>query len=313
MNVAVCDNTVANRAKELRRRLSDDAVVRINAPLGPRTTLGVGGPADLLVRPRHEPDLSAALRFCEDCGIPWRVIGRGSNLLVRDGGFRGMVVVLDAEAFTGVEATGQRLACGSGARLKAVAGIARREGIAGLEFLEGIPGSIGGALRMNAGAHGRAICDIAWNVRYAEPGGDVREIKGAELGADYRSCEFLENRIVIGATLAGQRDEPAAIRARMGACAERRRATQPREPSAGCIFKNPSSVAAGQLIEELGLKGAYVGGAKVSEVHGNFIVNSGSATAGDVLELIDRIRTQASRAGVNLCTEVEILGEDIET
>lgn len=297
-------------ASKLRAQLSGESTVIMGAPLAPRTTLGVGGPADLLVEPASETDLAAALRCCQEHDLPWRVLGRGSNLLVRDGGFRGMIVILSPARFGQVVRVGHRLHCGAGARLKAVAGLARREGLAGFEFLEGIPGSIGGALRMNAGAHGSWLFEITETVRFVEPSGLVRELPAAALQARYRSCDFLAGRVAVAATLKGEPALPETIRERMEANARHRRATQPREPSAGCIFKNPAALPAGRLIEELGLKGAANGRARVSELHGNFIVNTGGASARDVLGLIDRVRSQAAARGIALETEVEIIGED---
>lgn len=308
--IACVPENLATFAGELRARFAGPSSVTVDAPLASRTTLGVGGPADLLVEPVSEADLAVALRFCHQHGLPWRVLGRGSNVLVRDGGFRGMILLLDAAHFGRVERTGSQLRCGAAARLKAVAGSARKEGLAGLEFLEGIPGSVGGALRMNAGAHGSWMFEVTESVRFVEPSGAVLEAAAGDLQARYRSCDFLAGRVAVAAVLAGRPAAPEAIRERMEANARQRRASQPRAPSAGCIFKNPPSVPAGRLIEELGLKGTQIGCARVSEIHGNFIVNTGGATAADVLRLVEHVRTRAGGAGITLETEVEIIGED---
>lgn len=295
----------------LRACLSDTAVVRENEPLARRTTLRVGGAADLYVEPAGEADLAAVLRFCAARALPWRVLGQGSNLLVRDGGVRGVVVCLAQPAFRRIEVCEPEIHAGAGARLKAVAVEAQRHSLAGLEFLEGIPGSVGGALRMNAGAYHAWTFAVLERVRLMTPGGEVRERPAAEVPATYRSCPIFATHVALGAVFRGRPDRAAAIRERMDGFSRRRWRTQPREPSAGCIFKNPPAVPAGRLVEELGLKGVRVGGAKVSEAHGNFIVNTGGATARDILDLIRRIQAEArARRGIELETEVEILGED---
>jgi UDP-N-acetylenolpyruvoylglucosamine reductase len=273
--------------------------------------LRVGGKADFYIEPASEADLAGVLRLCAERAVPFFLLGRGSNLLVRDGGFRGVVISLAAPAFSRVEVAGARLECGAGARLKTVATEARRHGLGGLEFLEGIPGSVGGALRMNAGAMGRCMFDLVEEVRCMDYTGQVRVLTVAEVGARYRSCPFFGSHLALQASLRGERALSAAIQQRMTEFSQRRWATQPPEPSAGCIFKNPPGIPAGKLIDELGLKGARVGGAVVSDVHANFIVNDGAATARDILELIARIQQRAKAArGIDLETEVEIIGEE---
>ncbi|MBE7499843.1 MAG: UDP-N-acetylmuramate dehydrogenase [Verrucomicrobiales bacterium] len=298
-------------AAQLRARLSPAAVVLADEPLARRTTLKVGGPADAYVEPATELDLVELLEFCRAAGVPLRVLGRGSNLLVRDGGIRGVVVSLAQPAFVRVTVTGERLRAGAGARLKEVANTARRHALAGLEFLEGIPGSVGGALRMNAGAHASWVFDVIEQIRYLTPDGEVIERPAGDIPAQYRSCSFFTTNLALAAVFRGRPDRAEAIGERMAAFNRRRWDTQPRQPSAGCIFKNPAALPAGRLIEELGLKGHRIGGAEVSSVHGNFLVNLGHARAADVLALIDLIRTRAqAERGILLETEVEIVGED---
>jgi UDP-N-acetylenolpyruvoylglucosamine reductase len=179
-----------------------------------------------------------------------------------------------------------------------------------LEFLEGIPGNVGGALRMNAGAMGRATFDAVVSVRVMEYDGCVREMTPGEMQVEYRSCATLKQRIALGATFKGETDSPDQIQARMRAYSEKRWASQPAAPSAGCMFKNPLTIPAGRLIDELGLKGTRVGGARISLEHGNFLVNDGGATARDVLTLIEQLRVKARAArGIELHTEVEVIGE----
>ena len=178
-----------------------------------------------------------------------------------------------------------------------------------MEFLEGIPGSIGGGLRMNAGAMGSELFDVVETVRFMDPAGGVFEMPADSIEVDYRSCPLLKNQIALGAVLNGEPDTAEAIAARMAGFAERRWGSQPKARSAGCIFKNPKGIPAGKLVDELGLKGASEGGAMISEEHGNFIVNKGGATADDILRLIGRIRERAlSERGIELQTEVQIIG-----
>ena len=294
----------------LARRLSPATVIRPDEPLAKHTTLRVGGPADTYVEPASEEDLAAVLAYCDERSLPFFVLGRGSNLLVRDGGFRGVVVCLVHPHFSQIEPAGQRLRCGAGARLKAVAVEARRNGLTGLEFLEGIPGSVGGALRMNAGAMGGAMFDVVESVRLMGFDGKVYEQAVQELTTAYRSCPVLKTHIALAAVLCGRPGVREEIERRMNEFSRKRWSSQPAAPSAGCMFKNPPSISAGKLIDELGLKGLKVGGAMVSVEHGNFLVNDGSATARDILELIELIRQRArAERGIELETEVEIVGE----
>jgi UDP-N-acetylenolpyruvoylglucosamine reductase len=297
--------------KELIRRVSSDTQVRRDEPLARRTTLRVGGPADFYVEPASETDLAMVLTLCTERSIPFFVLGRGSNLLVRDGGYRGLVFSLSHPSFSRIVSGGERIVCGAGARLKHVAIEARRCGLAGLEFLEGIPGSVGGALRMNAGAMAAATFEIVERVRLMNYDGSIRELTPNEMEVDYRNCATLKHSIAMSAVMRGSADSPESIGQRMLAFSQKRWSSQPAAPSAGCMFKNPAAIPAGKLIDELGLKGMQVGGARVSIEHGNFLVNDGTATAKDVLELIETLKQRVkSERGIELHTEVEIVGED---
>ncbi len=297
-------------ADELAGCVSPATVIRRDEPLAKYTTLRVGGPADVLVEPASEADLAGIVAYCNARGLPFFVMGRGSNLLVRDGGVRGAVVCLRHANFSRIEAAGERLRCGAGAKLKNVAVEARRNGLSGVEFLEGIPGSVGGALRMNAGAMGGQTFDVVESVRLMDFHGSVRELAPMAMTVEYRSCAMLKDQVALGAVFKGKSAPREEIEARMKAFSEKRWASQPAAPSAGCLFKNPDSIPAGKLVDQLGLKGARVGGAVVSAEHGNFIVNDGTATARDVLELIDLLQQRAKAArGIELQTEVEIIGE----
>jgi UDP-N-acetylenolpyruvoylglucosamine reductase len=298
-------------ADDLAGRVSGATIIRRDEPLAKRTTLRVGGPADVFVEPASEADLAAVLKFCAERGLKFFLLGRGSNLLVRDGGFRGVVISLAHADFSRVEITGVRLKCGAGAKLKNVANEAKRHGLAGLEFLEGIPGSVGGALRMNAGAMGGSTFDLVESVRLMDFSGVAREVTPKEMAVEYRCCATLKTNFALGCGLKGTPDAREAIERRMNEFSQKRWAVQPAAPSAGCSFKNPATIPAGKLVEELGLKGTRVGGAMVSLEHGNFITNDGTATARNVLDLMALIQQRAkTERGIELQPEVEIIGDD---
>jgi UDP-N-acetylenolpyruvoylglucosamine reductase len=298
-------------AVELAARLAPGTVIRCQEPLARYTTLRVGGPADIFVVPVSEADLAATLSFCQARELPFFILGRGSNLLVRDGGVRGMVISLSAPVFSQITIVGEQVHCGAGARLKAVSVEAKRQGLSGLEFLEGIPGSVGGALRMNAGAMGKWTFDAVVSLRFMDYAGAICERAASEVPVEYRACPLLRSHIALGAVFQGQPKPRAEIEQSMKSYSEKRWASQPAAPSAGCIFKNPERIPAGKLVDELGLKGTRVGGAVVSAEHGNFIINDGGATAADVLALIAELKARVfAERGLALHTEVEIIGED---
>ena len=298
-------------ADELAGCVSRATVIRRDEPLARHTTLRVGGPADVYAEPASEADLAAILKFCGQRGLPFFMIGRGSNLLVRDGGYRGVILCLAHASFSRIEIVGECLNCGAGAKLKNVAVEAKRNGLSGVEFLEGIPGCVGGALRMNAGAMGGATFDVVESVRLMEFDGTVRELTPKEMSVEYRSCADLKTQVALGAVFKCQPAPREEIEKRMKEFSEKRWASQPAAPSAGCMFKNPAAIPAGRLIDELGLKGTRVGDAVVSAEHGNFLVNEGRATARDVLELIALLQARAREMrGIELHTEVEIIGVD---
>jgi UDP-N-acetylenolpyruvoylglucosamine reductase len=290
----------ATLAGELASCLSGASVVRANEPLAKKTTLRVGGAADVYVEPASEADLAAVLRFCAERDENFFVLGRGSNLLVRDGGI------------CGVEIVGEKIRCGAGAKLKQVSVDAKRAGLTGVEFLEGIPGSVGGALRMNAGAMGAETFGAVESVRVMDHAGNARDVAASEIKAEYRCCVLLKSHIALGAVFKCKVATREEVEQRMSAFSNKRWDSQPAAPSAGCCFKNPTTIPAGKLVQELGLKGTKVGGAMVSFEHGNFITNDGSATARDVLDLIELIKAKAkAERGIELHTEVEIVGEDL--
>ena len=310
MTLCTMSKDTAQLFTELRSLLSAATLFRRDEPLAKRTTLRVGGPADFYAEPASEVDLGVLLKFCKEHALPMFVLGRGSNLLVRDRGFRGLVICLAQSAFSRIEVSGDQLRCGAGARLKAVAIEAKRAGLSGLEFLEGIPGSIGGALRMNAGAMGGSMFGVVSSVRSMDSSGHIQARSASEMSVSYRSCATLVGEVALAADLRGNPEARETIEKRMAEFSRKRWESKPAASSAGCMFKNALTIPAGKLIDELGLKGTRVGGAMVSLEHGNFLVNDGNATARDVLELIELVRARAKRErDIDLQTEVEIIGE----
>ena len=298
-------------AAALARRVSSATVIRRAEPLAKRTTLRVGGPAEVYVEPASEAELAEVVKLSAERDVNLFVLGRGSNLLVRDGGIRGVVICLAHPVFSAVAVVGERMRCGAGAKLKQVAVEAKRAGLSGVEFLEGIPGSVGGALRMNAGAMGAWSLAVVESIRLMDYAGRILEKPVAEVPTEYRACPLLKNHIALGAVFKCRRATRAEVEQRMNAFSAKRWDSQPAALSAGCCFKNPATMPAGRLIQELGLKGYRIGGAMVSLEHGNFIVNTGRATAQDVLNLMALIRERAkTERGIDLHPEVEIVGED---
>ncbi len=298
-----------NKSEQLRNQLSGETCLRWNEPLGRKTTLRVGGTADLYIEPSSTTDLGIVVKWCREESVPFFVLGRGSNVLIKDQGYRGAVICLSNPHFARIDVAGEHLSCGAGARLKAITAEAKRHELSGLEFLEGIPGTVGGGLRMNAGAMGGEIFQIVESIRVMDFNGSVSERTPRDLEIQYRSCPTLKSHLALGAVFRGEPSNRQFIQQRMDEFSRKRWSSQPAAPSAGCIFKNPLTIPAGKLIQELALKGARVGGAYVSAEHGNFIVNDGTATAQDVLDLIEKIRERArAERGIELQTEVEIIG-----
>jgi UDP-N-acetylmuramate--alanine ligase len=307
LSILAADLVIAEKLKEI---VGEDGDVLLYEPLAKHTTLRVGGPAQFWVEPRNEAAFAELIRFCLRENLPLFVIGRGSNLLVRDGGIRGVVAHPSGGDFDKIDINGHEITAGVGAKMKEVAYAARSAGIGGLEWMEGIPGAVGGGLRMNAGAMGAQTFENVVRVRYLDREGNSHTKDRHELDVRYRDFPLLESNYAVSATFRGVPAPREQIESRLQESQEKRRTTQPIAKSAGCIFKNPDSTPAGKLVEELGLKNARVGNARVSEVHGNFIVNDGGATAAEMLELIDRIKTAArTKCGVELETEVQIVGE----
>jgi UDP-N-acetylmuramate--alanine ligase len=287
------------------------AVIRLYEPMRRHTTMKVGGPAQFWVEPVTVEGLARLVRYCTDSGTPLRVIGRGSNLLVRDGGIPGVVVNPVKGEFGVISVEGSTITAGAGVKLKALAAAAQSAGLGDFEWMEGIPGNVGGSLRMNAGAMGWEAFDQVVSVTMVDAEGNIFTKGVEEIRYHYRNVPELAHHIAVSAVFKGTPAPDDVIASRMAASKEKRRTSQPVAASAGCIFKNPGLIGAGQLLDEMGLKDTGVGAARVSKVHGNFIVNDGSATAANVLELIARIKETALREReIELETEVQIIGQD---
>ncbi len=285
--------------------------ILVNEPMSCHTTFRVGGPADVLFLPESGGDVARALAAAKALGVEAYVIGNGSNLIVRDGGVRGLVIGL-GEGMSAVSREGNVVAAQAGATLARVSAFAQGEGLSGLEFASGIPGTLGGGCAMNAGAYGGQLSDCLIDATVLV-NGEEQTWTAQDMAMGYRTSRPLrEGGVVLSARFRLTPDDPQAILARMKELNARRRDKQPLNyPSAGSTFKRPEGHFAGALIEGAGLKGRRVGGAQVSEKHAGFIVNTGGATAADILALI-RVVQDAVRAkdGVELETEVRIIGED---
>jgi len=307
LSILAADLVIAEKLKAI---VGEEGDVRLYEPLSKHTTLRVGGPAQFWVEPRNETAFAELIRFCRHETLPLFVIGRGSNLLVRDGGIRGVVVHPCGGDFDKIDINGTEITAGVGAKLKELAYAGKAAGLTGLEWMEGIPGAIGGGLRMNAGAMGGQTFENVVHLRYLDANGEAHTKNRDELEVHYRNVPILEKNYAVRAVFRGQPAPAEEIVRKLEASQEKRRTSQPMAKSAGCIFKNPGPCPAGKLVDELGLKDSCVGNARVSEVHGNFIVNDGGATAAEMLELIDKIKATArTKRGIELETEVQIVGE----
>lgn len=296
--------------EELRHRLGEEGL-HLQEPMKEHTTFRVGGAADIFLLPKDTAELKDALHILKKYDIPTMVIGNGSNLLVRDKGIRGAVIQLYPR-MAEVAAAGEQIEAKGGALLSTVAAKAADAGLTGLEFAAGIPGSIGGAVVMNAGAYGGEMKDVLISVDVLTENLEIKTIPAEKLELGYRHSIVPEaGYIVLSAKMQLQKGDEAAIRSRMAELAEQRREKQPLQyPSAGSTFKRPTGYFAGKLVQDAGLKGKTIGGAQVSEKHSGFLINIGGATAQDILDLIAFCQQEVQEQfGVTLETEVKIVGE----
>ncbi len=279
-----------------------------NAPLAPLVWFKSGGNAQWLFEPRDVADLQQFVRDL-DLAVPVWPLGLGSNLIVRDGGVAGVTVRL-GKAFASVSCDGRTVQCGGGASGILVSSRARDAGIAGVEFLRGIPGTVGGFVRMNGGAYGREVKDVLVSCDVVLRSGALVTLQIADLGYTYRHSELPEGAIVVSATFLGTPGDPATIGAEMNRIAEAREASQPlRSKTGGSTFKNPDGHKAWQLVDEAGCRGLTIGGAQVSEKHTNFLINTGDATSADIEELGEEVRRRVkAKSGIDLHWEIQRVG-----
>lgn len=297
-------------ATELKKFLRPEQYI-LNAPMSEHTTFKIGGAADVLIFPSTTEEVISIFKLAKERGLDCVILGNGSNVLVLDGGIRGVVMKFNGE-FSTIKCDGRRLTAGAGAKLKDVSLYAADNGLTGLEFACGIPGSIGGAVFMNAGAYGGEMKNIVSLVRAVSRDGRCVELRGNELDLGYRRSVFQSNgHAICEVELELEEGAIDQIKSTMEDFTQRRKSKQPLEyPSAGSTFKRPEGYFAGTLIDKTGLKGLRVGGAMVSEKHAGFVVNAGGATAADVLKLIDEVKRRVLETyGVKLTPEVRIIGD----
>lgn len=293
------------------RKLGEQVEILVAEPMKNHTTFRIGGPADALALPKTPEEVAEVVRFCHEHAQPYYVLGNGSNLLVSDEGYRGIVLQLYRN-FNDIQVNGEMITVQSGAMLAAVARTAYQNGLTGLEFASGIPGTIGGAVVMNAGAYGGEMKHVLREVTVLTKEGEVLAIPAKALELGYRTSVIPKNGwIVLGAVLQLKKGDPEQILARMEELKEQRITKQPLDlPSAGSTFKRPEGYFAGKLIMDAGLRGFTVGGAQVSEKHCGFVVNRGNATAADVWKLICEVKRRVKEmTGVELEPEVKLLGD----
>jgi UDP-N-acetylmuramate dehydrogenase len=305
-------------AAEVVRLLGPGAAARVMAdePMAHRTTFRIGGPADVFVSPASTREMASVLAFCREQAVPLTLLGNGSNVVVSDRGVRGVVMAL-GEDFAGIVEGERRegaveVHAQAGARLAVLAAFATRLGLTGLEAMSGIPGTVGGALRMNAGAYEHCMEEIVVRSEALDEEGRGHAFEGGEHGFGYRASVFADRGLfATRTTVRLVTDDPKRVAGRVAEYGQRRRASQPLDlPSAGSVFRRPPGHYAGRLIEDCGLKGTSVGGAQVSSKHAGFIVNAGGATASDVRSLMEQVqRTVELRTGVRLEPEILFVGE----
>lgn len=285
----------------------------INEEMKNHTTFEIGGPVDLMVIPETEEQVKEAVSICRAEKLPYLIIGNGSNLLIKDGGIRGVVIKLN-DGFNKIEVEGNRIYAQAGALLNAVSRVAMEESLAGLEFATGIPGALGGAMTMNAGAYGGEMKDVVESVRILDKTGKVKELSNGEMDFRYRGSKVADNSLIVLEVVfkleVGNKDE---IKLKINDLTEKRTSKQPlKYPSGGSTFKRPEGYYAGKLIDDSGLRGLRYGGAEVSKKHCGFVINAKDASCQDVLRLVEVIKkTVKDTFGVSLEREIKLIGEDI--
>jgi len=290
--------------------------VRFDCPMDQYTTFRAGGRAEALCAVSNLEALCRVLAYLHGEGIPWLVIGKGSNLLVRDEGFGGVVIALQGELATLQEDVEDpcTLKVGAGQAIGDLLRYCSRKGLGGLEFLAGIPGTVGGALAMNAGAWGKEIGPLVQEIRIVTGRGRIRDLGASQLRFSYRDLDLPRGSVIVRAGIRLRRESPARVAQKVADYLKERKARQPLEyPSGGSVFRNPPHDHAGRLLEAAGLKGESIGGAMISPKHANFIVNTGGATAGDILRLMGLARERVlEQTGIALEPEIRIAGGTLE-
>ena len=302
----------------LRKKLRDivSGKVLFNETMSRHTSIGVGGMADALVSPETVKELGQIITCLRHYKTPFIPVGNGTNLIVRDGGYRGVIISmkgLNNITLNKRNAEQASIHTGAGAALSEIVRLAAEESLGGMEFCAGIPGSVGGAVKMNAGAYGNEIKDTVEKIELLNNSGEIRELKKNSLKFEYRNLDLPEGSIIAGASFLLKEGTREHIQGRISEILGMRKNKHPLEfRNSGSIFKNPRGGApAGQIIDEIGLKGLQIGGAKISEKHGNFIINLGQAKAGDIIALIDMVKKKVKdERSITLETEVKIIGED---
>lgn len=302
------------RLEKLLRERCPDLELRVNEPMSRHTSFRIGGPAALMALPKTVGEAKTAVKTAREMGIEPFFLGNGSNLLVADEGYPGFLIKLggtySVDNLNRVWEVNRCLAAGGAVPLSHLAGSAYGRNLTGLEFAGGIPGSVGGAITMNAGAYGGEIAQVLEEVDFLDEAGEVCTLPASECGLGYRRSVFSDRKcLILEARFRLERGDPASIKARMEELAAKRKEKQPLEyPSAGSMFKRPPGHFAAALIDQCGLKGLTVGGAQVSEKHAGFVINRGGATCGDVLELVRQVQEEVLRqTGVELEMEVKVL------
>jgi len=301
----------------IRERLGDivSGKILFDEPMSRHTSIGVGGTADALVFPGSNEELSRVITCLRHFQIPFIPVGNGTNLIVKDGGYRGTVISMKGLNNTLTETGARRTSiyAGAGVTLSEIVALSAEESLTGMEFCAGIPGSVGGAVKMNAGAYGNEIQDVVETIELMNNSGEIRKVKKDTLTFEYRNLDLPEGTIIIGTSFLLTRGMKEQIKGRITEILGTRKNKHPLEyRNAGSIFKNPKgSIPAGRIIDEIGLKGIQIGNAKISEKHGNFIVNLGNAKASDIIGLIDMVKNKVKEIrGIILETEVKVIGED---
>ncbi len=282
-----------------------------DVPMAGRSTFRIGGPADILFEPQSSEEAAVVIQYCRRQDVSLTILGSGSNVLISDLGIRGVVMII-GDSLSAIERRGNVLVAQAGCRLSTLAARAAKSGLAGLEFASGIPGSLGGAILMNAGAYGNCMAEVVVLTEYLDPDGEFRTAVGPDHQFGYRRSIF-SNRdtVILRACIELAEEDPARINSRISELNRRRRDSQPLDmPSAGSAFKRPTGHYAGKLISDCGLKGCRVGNAQVSEKHAGFIVNTGNACAADTRQLFSHVQSVvAERTGVHLVPEVRFVGD----